>query len=307
MKIRILLFLLCTGIAASGCKKDNPVDSKPPPVKADSITYQIKAYGIQDMRQGESLVLWIKMGSNNSWQKADILKVRYRFPDDSVSIVGKFFAGQPLDSLNDVLISLEHTSAPSAPELPIAGSGTLVLDSAKSNLTGMLDSRYYISDYSSLHGGLVFTSPLPDSTAYTHEFYLMNIQGSSQSPSLLSLSVPQEGWKYGLWAFDLNFTPHQYFLYGLFSAPQGYDSDSANDHYPFPGGWKPQQMNVPSGSIVVTLEPEIYGDSLKFKGPSSFKLLQFDRFKFIEKDKNYPMTNVSSHSLPGGTILFRRS
>jgi hypothetical protein len=259
------------------------------------------------MRTGESLVLWVKVAPDTSWRFVSTLIALYRFPDDSVVIVGKLYTGKPLDSLKDVLMTVEQTTHPFSPGIPIARGGLILLDSAKTRLTTSLDSKPILGDFSTLQGSLVFTSTLPNTTAYTHEFYLMNMQGIQQTPSLLSLNVPPPGWKYGLWAVDTNFTPHQFFFYGHFISSQGHDSDSANDHYPYPGGWKPQQMDMATGNIIVTLEPEFYGDSLRFKGPSAFTLLKFKRIRSIEKDKNYLMTNSSAKCMPSGWITFRKN
>ncbi len=309
MKIFALIFFLCIFFSAEGCKKDNPVSSQksPPPYDSTTVYYLARIFGVQPLRSYEFYVLWTKILPDTSWQMIAPLTVSSSNADGSVVMVGKFSSKEPLDSLKDVLMTLEQTPAPLIPGLPIVHGGIFYLDSAKKQVTTSLDSKSTLGDFSALNGGLVFTSPLSDSLAYTHEFYLMNLLGLKQSPSLLSLNIPPQGWKYGLWAIDLQFTPHEYFFYGLFSTPEGHDSDSANDHYPYPGGWKPQQMNMPSGSIIVTLEPIFYGDSLKFKGPSSFTLLQFNRIQFIEKDKNYPMENVSLLGVPrSGTITFNK-
>jgi hypothetical protein len=179
-------------------------------------------------------------------------------------------------------------------------------DSSKKRIIANFDSKNILGDSSSLQGGLVFTSTSSDTLAYKHEFYLMSYRSSSYNPSILSLPIPPSGWKYGLWAVDSNFTPHQSFLYGLFSSPIGHDNDSINDFFPYPGGSKPQRMDMPSGSIIVTLEPEFYGDQLKFIGCSPFTLLRFDRMKYTQKNVNYPMRNMASEGIPGGWIVLNK-
>ena len=308
MKIRALIFVLCIIFSAEGCKKDNTVTAPPTADDSTTVYYQIDFFGMHPLRDSEFYVLWIKVAPDSSWRMTSVLHIATGSPADSAIMFGKFTMVDSLDNINDALITLEKSSTPSSIGLPIARCGMLSIDSSKKHLSSTIDANQFLRDYSSLQGGLVFTSTSTDSLAYTHEFYLMNLQGIKQTPSLLSLNQPPKGWKYGLWAEDLHFTPHEYFFYGLFSSPDGHDTDSTKDFYPFPGGWKPQRMDMSSGSIIVTLEPLFYGDSVKFIGLSPFTLLQFNRIRFISKDKNYPMINVALHNIPGGgTITFRRN
>lgn len=304
VKIRLLILILCILSVLQSCT-DNPASTQPP---ADStlVYVGVNTHGMQRLRSGEYYVLWVKIAPDTAWARVSAL-VGYYIHNNGDTINRTFSSPLPLDSIKGALITLERDSTPAKPGIPLLQSLTLTIDSTKKKLAGTFDSKQFLGDYSALEGGLVFTSTLPDSSAYTHEFYLMNLLGTSHIPSLLSLNAPPPGWDYGLWAADTNFTPHEFFFYGLFSSPNGHDNDSANDFYPFPGGWKPQRMDMPGGSIMVTLEPRFYGDSLKYKGPSSFTLLNFDRIRFIEKDKNYPMTNVSGDGIPSGNILFHRN
>jgi len=208
----------------------------------------------------------------------------------------------PLDSFVAARVTIESSNG--TPGVPLVETHTIQLAADGKSLTASFDSKNILGSFSSLQGSIVFTSPLADTLAYTHEFYLMNYK--DKTPALQSLPLPSTGWKYGLWVEDSAFTPHEYFFYGLFSSPFGHDSDSANDRYGFPGGWKPQQMNVGNGSIFVTLEPLFYGDSLKYKGPSAFTLLRFDRLRFINKNQNYPMINIAAYNIPNGTLVLRK-
>jgi len=227
------------------------------------------------------------------------------FVTDSTVVVGKFLLNISPDSITDALVTLQPPNHPNLiMDYPILEAHNFIYDAPTKTTISSFVSKNILGDYSALQGGLVFTSKMTDSLAYTHEFYLMNYTDSSQTASLISLNPPPKGWNYALWAIDSAFTPHQNFLYGLFSSGSGHDSDSVNDYYPFPGGWKQQQMNIGSGSIIVTLEPQFYGDSLKFKSPSPFTLLSFNRIHLIEKNKNYPMVNVSAQGIPNGEIIF---
>ncbi len=307
--MKLLLIILCIFFlfAAQSCQKDNPVTAKPPiAIDSSTVNYQVTALGIHALRANEFYVLWLKIAPDTNWKMIAPLAIIYTDSKDSATMVGKFTFTKSLDSLQDALITLEQTANPMFPGMQLAVAGTHFLDTTKKYLTIALDSKPVLGDFSSLQGGLVFTSTSSDSLAYNHEFYLMNLQGVNKTPSIQSLPLPPQGWEYGLWATDNNFTPHENFFYGLFSTPIGHDSDSTNDFYPFPGGWKPQQMNLPTGNIIVTLEPLFYGDQLKYKGASPFTLLQFNRIRFIDKDKNYPMTNVSGRGIPSGVITFRK-
>jgi hypothetical protein len=302
MRARILLVLPLLFLAAEGCQKSNPLDSRAS-VDSTTIYYQINGAGMRPLRNNEYYVLWMKILPDTSWKMISPLKLSYFSSSDTATFYGKFSIVGPLDNVQNVLITLEQTSNPSVTGLPLVQSSFFLTDTSKKKSVATFDSKHFLGDFSALQGGLVFTSLSTDSLAYRHEFYLMNYRSPSNKPSLLSLPLPPSGWKYGLWAVDSNFTPHQNFFYGLFSTPAGHDSDSANDSFPFPGGSKPQRMDMSSGSIIVTLEPEFYANQLKYKGCSPFTLLRFDRTLYTRKNKNYPMVNVASSGLPGGWIM----
>jgi hypothetical protein len=256
------------------------------------------------LRQGEHYILWWKTLRDSSWKKIYLADTLHTIATDSVAIIGQFASDLPLDSLTDALITIQAPNVPVTQSYPLIESHGFIISADKRTATAGFDSKNILGDFSSLQASLVFTSPLADTLAYNHEFYLMNY--ADKTPALQSLPLPPDGWKYGLWVEDSAFTPHEYFFYGLFSAPAGHDSDSANDHYAFPGGWKPQKMNASNGSIFVTLEPLFYGDSLKYVGPSSFTLLRFDRIPFINKNQNYPMITIAAGAIPNGLIIFRK-
>jgi len=307
VKVLYFLFFYTIFFAVTGCKISNTASSEPPPADSTStINFQVSQLGMRNLRIGEYYFMWIKVANDTVWKQAKQLSISYISSSDTAVIVGTL-KNVKVDSISGVLITIERTSNPLTPGLPLLQAYDFNFDLINKVTTAILDHSSILGDYSSLQGSLVFTSKSSDSLAYTHEFYLMNVLGSIQSASLTSLTTPSAGWKYGLWVEDTNFTPHEYFFYGLFFKATGHDSDSTNDFYPFPGGWKIQQMNMPSGSIIVTLEPQFYGDSLKYVGPSPFTLLSFNRTRFIEKNKNYPMTNLSAFGVPSGTITFRRN
>jgi len=302
---RLLIVVLCS-FAVYGCNKGNPVAPTPPSGNGNLFYFTITEAGMPFLRSGEQYILWLKTLRDTTWQKITELGTM-KIVNGLVVIVGKFNYPTSLDSITNALVTIQPPNiSNSTLNFPVLEGHNFLYDSAHKLTNSLFISKNTLGDFSALQGGLVFTSTKPDSLAYTHEFYLMNFMDSIPKPSLTSLPAPPVGWKYGLWAQDSNFTPHEFFLYGLFSSAQGRDSDSANAYYPFPGGWKPQQMNFGSGSIIVTLEPQFYGDSLKYKGPSPFTLLSFNRIRFINENENYPMTNISASAIPTGSIEFQQ-
>ena len=304
--MRYLLLLYCIFFALTGCEKDNPASTDTPPKDSSTINFVVNELGMRSLRVGEHYFMWLKLTPDSGWRIGKQLEITYTSPQDTAIMVGTL-KNTIIENIYRVLVTIEQTSNPLIPGLPLLEAHDFNVDTNKKMSSAALTHSQVIGDYSGLQGSLVFTSKSSDSLAYTHEFYLMNFSGGFSTASLVSLNTPPSGWKYGLWAEDTNFSPHEYFFYGLFSTAFGHDDDSTNDSYPFPGGWKPQQMNMAGGSIIVTLEPLLYGDSLKHKGPSPFTLLNFNRMRFIEKNKNYLMDNVSPHGLPSGTIIFRKN
>jgi hypothetical protein len=198
------------------------------------------------------------------------------------------------------MVTLEFTKTPLIPSPVALLKGNVVRDTAYMTMK-------HLGDLSMMTGGLTFTSPSDsDAAAYQREFYLLRFDGSTATSSLTNLPTLPDGWRYGLWAADYEFFPYHEFLYGLFNAATGHDNDSMTDAYPFPGGAKKQPMNIGTGRIVVTLEPPLYGDSLRYKGAELLTLLQFDRIVNIERDRFYQMSNVSGGWLPSGRLTFRR-
>ena len=304
VKTRYFLYFYCIFFAATGCNNDNPASTDTLPKNGTTINFVINEFGMHNLRTGEFYFLWLKIAPDTIWKAEQPLTIKYS--SNLAVMVGTLTGNITIDSINNVLVTIEQKKDPLIPGTPILQSRDFYFDSVHKTSSAFLDHSKLFADYSALQGSLVFTSKSSDSLAYTHEFYLMNLQGATQTASLTSLPTPPTGWKYGLWAEDTSFTPHQYFFYGLFSTPTGHDSDSTNDYYPFPGGWKIQQMNMPRGSIIVTLEPLSYGDSLKYIGPSPFTLLTFNRMRFIDKNKNYLMTNISGATIPAGSITFQK-
>ena len=243
-------------------------------------------------------MLWLRNGIDSPWVNTAIIKVAFISAADTSAFLIHYTFTSRIDSISDAMVTIENVPTPVMPGLVLM-TGKLSGDSLKktSNL-----SASALGDFSGIGGSLVFTTQSSDTTAYRHEFYLCSYNGTNFVSSLSQLPLAPSGWKYGLWAVDSNFTPDQLIFYGLFSDSIGHDSDSANDNLFFPGGDKLQPMNIATGSIIVTLEPDFYGNDVKLKGPSPFPLLSFKRSKYIQRNKNYPMTGVAATGIPSAII-----
>ncbi len=288
-----ILFISLSALVFASCKET----TTEPASSTYNADISLTTSHLRPPRIGESYVLWLRSGIDSPWVNTSIIKVTYISVADTSAFLFHNLTSR-IDSISDAMITIENTPTATTPGLVLM-SGKLSGDSTikTSNL-----SASPLGDFSGLGGSLVFTTQLSDTTAYKHEFYLSSYDGATFRSSLSQLPLAPTGWKYGLWAVDSNFTPDQLIFYGLFSDSVGHDSDSANDNLPFPGGDKLQPMNIPTGSIIVSLEPDFYGNDVKLKGPSPFPLLSFQRSKYIQRNVNYPMTNVSGTGIPSAII-----
>ncbi len=292
-----LLFLVFAANLLVGC--DSEVE--PPDDQIDTtykVDYEFRVRKLRPLRDGEVFALWVRQHKDSQWTLASDTKFNDFQVRDSTVIFGRFFPKFPPDSMTEAMVTIELTKQPPTPGLPF-------LKTEIKNRQGLL-SMSYLGDFTKATGGITFTSKSPDPDAYKKEFYLMNLNNGSPLSSVTSLPQLSHGWRYGLWAADYEFSPYHEFLYGLFDDPVGHDSQSEGDAYPFPGGAKQQPMNVPTGRIVVTLEPPFYGDSLRYKGAQLLYVLQINRFVQIERDRLYTMANVTEEWLPSGPIIFTR-
>ena len=289
----VILFIGLTALTIASCKETTtePTSSL---YKGD---ISITTSHLRPPRIGENYVLWLRNGIDSPWVNTTIIKVAFISAADTSAFLFHILTSR-IDNISDAMITIENTPLAVMPGLVLM-SGKLSGDSIKktSNL-----SASALGNFSSLAASLVFTTQSSDTTAYRHEFYLCSYDGTTFVSSLSQLPLAPSGWKYGLWAVDSNFTPDQLIFYGLFSDSIGHDSDSANDNLLFPGGEKLQPMNIPTGSIIVTLEPDFYGNDIKLKGPSPFPLLSFKRSKYIQRNINYPMTSVATSGIPSAII-----
>jgi hypothetical protein len=291
------LFLLgVSSLLFGGCSK-SPTDSSPPVTDKKKIEMRFEGSGFYPLRSGEYYSFWVKQKDDSLFRLVSDTLL-YHPPSGNDFVYYKYIQVDSLDSLSEVLLTIERTRSPSSPGLAVL-SGNVI---HKSDSVYSVLSDSLLGYFTATEGKLTFTTTSADTSAYTKEFYLMNSNGAA---SLADLPAPAPGWIYALWMIDKNYFPPQQFFYGTFTSASGHDSDSLNDFYPYPGGAKKQPMNVPSGSIVVTLEPLFYGDSLQFKGASPFWLLEFPRIGYIVRDRSYDMTNVSGNYIPEASVSFK--
>lgn len=296
------MFLVLLG---TGCSEDPPVV---PVDTAATVNYRIVARNIIPLRTGEYYFLWVKEAPDSDYRFISDSVLHVYYPFDSSQYFGKFDVEHSIDSLKEVLLTIERTKKPTTPGLVVLRG---MVEKQFNSVLGK-DSIYSVMGNTSFDsmlntsGMLTFTSKSPDPDAYTKEFYFLRFAGPTFVPSIESLPIPPSGWKYATWAYDTDFFPVHQFLYGLFTTASGHDSDSTGDAYEFPGGAKSQPQDVGTGIIMVTLEPQFYGDSLRYAGPSPFRILQFERRRFIIADQPYSMDNAAVYSLPTMSISFKK-
>jgi hypothetical protein len=273
-----------------------------PPIKEDPdstlhrIDFEFRVWNLRPLRDGEYYSLWVKQRPETAWRLASDTNFNRFALRDSTSIFGRFQSPHRSDSIYEMMVTIELTKRPTIPGTPFL-KGSVIRD------TGYF-SMAHLGDFSKTQGGLTFTSLSADTAAFKKEFYLMKLEGNTPQQALKNLPRLHSGWRYGIWSADYEFFPYQEFLYGLFDDSVGHDSEPEDDAFPFPGGAKKQRLDLPSGRIIVTLEPPLYGDSLRYKGAELLYVLQLNRFVGIEKDKFYVMPNVSGDWLPYGRITF---
>ncbi|MBS1902288.1 MAG: hypothetical protein JSS75_01125 [Bacteroidetes bacterium] len=243
-------------------------------------------------RSGEHYVLWFKYNGDTGWRSVDTISFSYYLLGDQMTNTSILDSSRTLGDLSEAVISLERTIGTEPTTIVLRGtfSGT---DTMRASLDASA-----IGDFSGMAANLVFTSTLPDPTAYTKEFYLTSYDGAKYLPSLSALPALTSPWKYGLWAVDSNYSPDQLIYYGMFTQASGHDSYPVGDNLAFPGGDGRHAMNVPTGSIIVTLEPDLYGNDVGKLGPTQMTLLRFDRTRKIVRDSNFVMSNVSATTMP---------
>jgi hypothetical protein len=291
----ILLVLIISSVV--GCDSvSKPHDTGGEDSTLFKIDFDFRVKNFRPLRTGEFYALWVKQQPDTVWKLASDSNFNRFTARDTTYIFGRFYSASHPDSIFEAMVTIERTKKPAFPGVPF-------LWSRVERDTGYL-SMNHLGDFSKAAAGLTFTSKSSTPDAYKREFYLMRFNNDTPQSSVAFLPRLHSGWRYGLWVVDYEFFPFHEFLYGLFDEPVGHDSDSAGDAYPYPGGAKKQPLDVATGKIVVTLEPPLYGDSLRYKGAERLYILEMDRFEQIEPNTFYTMENVFDQWRPSGRIVF---
>ena len=302
--MKISFFIFCIIFLFSSCKDDlitpqhitwSRLKSKGP---YHELELKFVAKQFLPLRSGEYYSLWVRERPTLVWTRvSDSNLFSYQYRDSNIFFFR--FADSTIDSLADLLLTIEKIKNPASPGITVLQSLiTHTHDTAYAYFTAPV-----LPDADKISGAVTFTSRSLDTTAYTREFYLLKLFGSLAEQSLQNLPSPPQGFRYGVWAYDTDFFPPQQFLYGTFTSATGNDDDTTGDEYAFPGGAKKAPLNTTGGLIIVTLEPTLWGSDLKTKGPSPYRLLEFVRTKNIIRDSAYQMNNIA-YSLPTGYARF---
>lgn len=295
LSVRILSVVLLAVSIASCSNSDTPVDTSKNNSHSQTAIV-IKCHALSPARAGESYVLWFRYTNDSTWHAMVTVKVTYIDIHGNMTNIFYVDSVARMSDLSQAMLSLEHAQG-SSPALALLEGTFIAGDTLGAALTAE-----HLGNFDNLTSNLVFTSTSSDSLAYTKEFYLMNFDGTKYTPSLSALPTPGKGWTYGLWAVDSTYEPDQLIYYGTFTSASGHDSYNVGDNLAYPGGDGRHPMNSATGSIIVTLEPDWYGNEVGKLGPTSFSLLRFDRIPNIIRDSDYMMTNVSATTIPNGTV-----
>lgn len=298
-------FLLVGIMVWMGCHSD-PVTPTPPVYNPnDSIHYlTITGRHIQMARAGEAYGLWYRYGADSVWQLGSSFTQLYSAPADSLQrLYGYFILHGSLDSISAVQLTLDPLSGPRVPTSHIA-TGTL--SGGRDSVRGVMAAAASFSAFGATSADVIFVSSTSDTNRAQHEFYLADQGTGGLTASLQSLPLPPIDWIYALWVTDSNFYPRHKFLYGTFASASGHDSDSLNDAYPFPGGFRTNDLDVPGGNILITLEPKFSLSSLRTSGPSGVNILSLPLPRFITNGETLAMKNVAATTVPTVAIIIKR-
>ncbi len=296
--VSLLLLVSCF----VGCKHSTPTEPPVPP-PTSSIAYVIDAQDLRTPRSNETYMLWVHRIGDTAFLKVSELVVdKYKLHGpDSIQLSGTTALTDTLTIYDEALISLERDVTAKIP-----GS---VLLRGKSIATGVFDldpQQGAVADLRFTTGSATFVTASSDTTRVFHEFYLMDLKQPTPIASLNNLPNLGFGWHYAVWVTDSSFSPFHLFYYGAFLHPAGHDSDSANDSFPFPGGYEPPSLVNSRGKIEVTVEPDFQLPGLKARGPSTFPILEAPIPSKIFMKEVVPLTNVVARGLPGARLSLKQ-
>jgi len=278
-----------------GC--GSPSSSNPGEEDSLHFNYALFTQNLRPLGNGRHYQLWFKYTGDDRWSSITPIKVRRLYDGDS-SILGGNYTGDPFkDQLQEILVSVEPDSQQITQPTAKLLWGTVTQDS--NHATARLTGTNGIGEYSSeIKGNILFTTKSSDTTKAKYEFYFANKNGNDLAASLKGLPVPSPEWTYAVWVIDSNFFPMHRFMMGTFTQAEGFDSQSSQDSYPFPGGKTNVALNFPGKQVIVTIEPTFDLEKLPTVGPSPFNVLQTQLMSFISYDQEKELTNVTATGIP---------
>ena len=320
--------ILIATVFAAGCSHQ----STDPVVYTQAIAMTVR--NLPESRTGETYALWMGFpgstahSQKNSPQHSGSTKYSLvsRFTiDSSGKIVG--FDTSKLSSRLRYSLALAEQADISV-ELASSVNDTLpaailmVSDFSGSAHQGVAalkvsDDAALGYDFSTLTGAYTLTPPVGNDSVNGTDIYLMNATSASNtSPSLQNLPSLNRPWRYALWIADTISSGPWVHFYGSFISASGFDADSANDYFPFPGGRVPRDTTKGAfnlrasgkAQVLVTLEPGTFGPGDLYTrppGPFGVWLLRGT----IPTNQPYfspvGLTNVAA-STPTATVIINR-
>lgn len=290
-----------------GCKNTATTE---PGFTEDSLRYTVALFThhLYPLSSGRHYELWFKFDKESNWKDIGPVSVMRLYAQDSSIIGASFKSGLGQSKPSEVLISVETDTTSGMVPLERQPSAKLLWGSVNAGdtsgstaMTGVNGIGIYGKNIS---GKAIFTTTSSDTSQAKHEFYLAKKQGSDLVASLQNLPTTSPEWRYALWVIDSNFYPVHRFFFGTFTNGNGHDSDSANDHYPFPGGYTGAAINSAGNQILVTLEPTFDLVHLQKFGPSPFTVLKTRLMQFISYNQENDLTNVTSTGIPSATLTY---
>ncbi len=297
--VALLAFLALAGV---GCRDSTSTQPIVVPVKPDSVyAYSLVASTMRPLRNGEAYSLWMRYKGDTSYRFEGHFQSAAHGTGDTSVYAGWFYSTKGLDSIQELAMTVQGMTDTIRPAAFLMRSTPTGSKSKIVSVFRTFDSTERVA-LTGLSANVLYLSSTADSNRAKHEFYLADTTGSGLKASLSALPVAPAGWTYALWVIDSNFFPFHQFLYGTFSRANGHDSDSLADAFPFPGGYRSNNLNDPGGMIEVTLEPLWIAPSLMLAGQSVFPILYMPLPRFISNHMIQPMTNVVGTSMISGTL-----
>jgi hypothetical protein len=291
-----LLFLL----VAAGCSDSIPPVT-PPPVTTVVPTYhyQFLAEHIHFLGDSGKYIAWFRYLGDSTYAQHVALLAFFYGPPDSMKFEQDVKLAKSIDSLSEILVSLEPDTAVTSPSAPLMKGGW-------QSGSAFLSTVPLFGDLTTSSATVTFATRSADTSRAQHEFYLMNLNGSDPVPSTINLPIAPASWHYSLWVTDSNYEPKHIFYYGSFRNPAGPDSDTSAGEYPYPGGYQPPLLSDPGAEILLSLTPDWRLAHGRPQALVPLNVLQLRLKRFLHYREAIPMTNVANSGLPHGFFLLKK-